>query len=362
MKFQNYVVDSKSQFDKAIKDGSAIVSTINVVLMGVAGSGKTSMKDLLLNKQPKIPEDRSSTLVRDRVVHVRPITKSLYQIQGNMPGWKEISSEETIELLARAIQSLPQMNLEAKIRTISRQPTESSIATTSTSTDHSRAFENADRPYIAPVDPQTEQSTIQSIPVVTPARKAIVEVTDCVLKAMDKQLQATALATTQHSQNLSTRTVRIIDSGGQLQFQDIAPLFARHASVGLFLSRLIDDLDTFPCDDFYLDGKLLGPSIPSHNSYKETLLSLLQSFMSSTTHEKQPKCIFLGTFLDKITEPKEELLFKKNEELRNILPPELKDHTIFNGKSNTSVIFPLNTCSRDPSTLEIAEQIRIEIE
>ena len=136
--------------------------------MGVAGSGKTSMKDLLLNNPPKNPEERSSTLVRDRVVHIQRVTKSLFQIQGDEHDWKEITNEEMIDLLAHAIRSLPrdfQMNFEKKIRTISRQPTNSSIATTSAVTDYSRAVDIADHPHIASVELQTEQSTTQSFPV-----------------------------------------------------------------------------------------------------------------------------------------------------------------------------------------------------
>ena len=45
-----------------------------------------------------------------------------------------------------------------------------------------------------------------------------------------------------------TKTLRVIDYGGQPQFQDIAPLFVRHASAGLFVIRLIDDFDPYPLD------------------------------------------------------------------------------------------------------------------
>ena len=72
-------VESKRLFDEAMKQGHVLLHTNTVVLMGVAGSGKTSVKDLLLDNPPK--EKRTSTPCRDRILHVRPVTTVSFKAQ-----------------------------------------------------------------------------------------------------------------------------------------------------------------------------------------------------------------------------------------------------------------------------------------
>ena len=87
-----------------MKDGHALLHTNTIVLMGVAGSGKTSVKDLLLDNLPR--NERNSTPVRDRILHVRKVTSQTFQSIGNK--WEEVSQDDMVDLLALAIQRLPQ--------------------------------------------------------------------------------------------------------------------------------------------------------------------------------------------------------------------------------------------------------------
>ena len=75
-----------------MKQGHVLLHTSTLMLMGVAGSGKTSGKDLLLDKPPK--EERHITPVRDRILHVRPVTHRL--IQSTEKKWEEVSHQDMV--------------------------------------------------------------------------------------------------------------------------------------------------------------------------------------------------------------------------------------------------------------------------
>ena len=193
----------------------------------------------------------------------------------------------------------------------------------------------------------------------TPVQKAISAVVDHVVDAI--------LATSDSSSQSDTgkelfdaKTIRITDNGGQPQFQDIASLFIRHASVGLFVMRLTDDFHDYPFDDFYKSGELVGTPSPSHLSHGETIMSLLRSFLSHSHHELHPKCLFIGTFLDMVKDPK--LVHKQNLALLEVLPAELKKNLVYSDRGMNRLIFALNACSRDHETQVVAQAIRNIIE
>ena len=363
-----------------LKEGSAHIKTINVVIMGVAGSGKTSTKDLLLNHQPK--KERNSTPIRGPVIHVRPVTKSLYHTQGN--DWREITQTALIDLLARAMLLLPQSSRMSIETTINEGPFQVS---SSKNKDYQASANAGDVHTNGSKELQMERTktTTMSLPfrhrqpqfAITDAKKAISKVTELVLKAMQRiDTGGAVLEQSQPRDLFGTKTIRVTDSGGQLQFQDIAPLFTRHASAGLFIFRLVDDFESIPCDEFYRDDKPIGPPMSSHISHKETMSSLFQSFMSNTTHRRKPLCAFIGTFYDKVVESKDSLaknnkalliveskdkfLARKNQALLKIIPPDMRNQVY--DSSETSVIFPLNACSRDPRAQNVAQQVRNMVE
>ena len=242
-----YYTESKRLFDEAMKQGCVLLHTNTLMLMGVAGSGKTSVKDLLLNNPPK--EERHSTPVRDRILHVRPVTKSLVQSTGNK--WEELTHQDMVHLLAQIILRSSTDKLPSDLQSKLKQMSLSAVS--------------SDKALTPP-------------PLVTPVDQAISAVVDLVIEAMisasreDQPKKGTEL--------FGTRNMHITDNDGQPQFQDIAPLFTRHASTGLFVMRLTDDFDDYPLDELYKDGKLVDTPSPSHLSHGETIMSLLRSLLS----------------------------------------------------------------------------------
>ena len=328
-------VESKRLFDEAMKQGHVLLHTNTLVLMGVAGSGKTSVKDLLLDNPPK--EKRTSTPCRDRILHVRPVTNRLVQSTGKK--WEEVSHQDMVHLLAQAVKHLAKSSeyklpsvLQSRLKQMSVSPASSDSATS---------------------------GTLSPASLVTPVDQAISAIVDLVIEAMilASGQEIDLIQPKKGTELFGTKTMRIMDNGGQPQFQDIASLFVRHASAGLFVMRLTDDFDSYPSDELYENGELVGTPSPSHLSHEETIMSLLRSFLS---HGRNPIFIFIGTFLDKLRESK--IVLEKNERLLEMLSPALTNKFVYSSPSMNEIIFPLNACSRDADTLSVANEIRKAVE
>ena len=323
--------ESKRLFNEAMKQGHVLLHTNTLMLMGVAGSGKTSVKDLLLDKPPK--EERHSTPVRDRILHVRPVTNRLIQSIGKK--WEEVSHQDMVHLLAQAVRHLPRISLDKLSSDLQSRLKQMSL---SPAASGSAASGNLTPPSL-----------------VTPIDQAISAVVDLVVEAMISVSghEVVSIQSKKGTELFGTKTMRVMDNGGQPQFQDIASLFVRHASAGLFVMRLIDDFDAYPLDELYKDGELVGTPSPSHLSHGETILSLLRSFLS---HGENPKFIFIGTFLDELKES--EIVSEKNKRLLDMLSPALRSKMVYSSSSMNEIIFPLNACSRNADTLSVANEIR----
>ena len=326
------VTESKRLFDEAMKQGHVLLHTNNLLLMGVAGSGKTSIKELLLGNPPK--KERNSTPIRDKILHVRPVTNCL--VQSTDKKWEEVSRQDMIDLLALAIQYLPQKLLNCLPKTPPAKRQKLSAG------DNIRSIK--------------EFESSASSTAITPVQKAIADVVDLVVDAMSGD-SSHKLTLTVTDTVFGAKTMRIIDNGGQPQFQDVASLFIQHASAGLFVMRLTDDFNDYPLDDLYKDGELVGTPSPSHLSHGETILSLLRSFSSQ---EQKSRFIFIGTFLDKLNDS--ETVKERNKSLLEMLSPELRKYVVYSSSGFNEIIFPLNACSRDAATLSVADEIRKAIE
>ena len=153
--------------------------------------------------------------------------------------------------------------------------------------------------------------------------------------------------------------VYISDCGGQPQFHDISPLFIRHISVAAIVFHLTNEFSSFPLDEYYKDGQLVGHPHASHMTLGETLKSLIRSIESHCSQQRMPDLMFIGTFLDQLLSMIS--LEEKNRAVLDMLPASMKNQVMYN-KSRKRPIFALNTISREEDALAIAKTIRKSIE
>ena len=312
----------KQHFEEAMKDGFVTLKTINVILMGPAGSGKTSVKDLVLNN--KVKEKRDSTGPLDRTIRVRSVARYLVECKGQK--WNEMTPQDLKNLLSQAISKY--------------------------------------KPTLKGVDKKSSTSAVENIH--DHSQAAVNSVVD---DLEERSLMADSTNVHKTSEELfDTMTIRVTDSGGQPQFHDIAPLFTRGTSVCVYVMKLTDKFNDYPSDECYKEGQQVGTPSLSHLSHRETILSLVQSLLSvntheKNTHEKKPRCIFVGTFKDAFKDDPPSILSatleEKNEELRALIPE------CFRAYSNTQMtqqILALNAISRDEDAQAIAHAIRNAVE
>ena len=301
-----------------MKAGFVSVKTVNVILMGPAGSGKTSVKDLVLNKEAKTKTERNSTPPLDKTIEVRSVENHHMHATCKGQEWKEITPQDLKKCLSLVI--------------------------------------SQSKPSLHNVDKKSTSAALLQTIVTKAAVKAVVDDLE--------EISAIADLTSVHESSeelFGTMTIRVTDSGGQPQFHDIAPLFTRGTSAGVYVMKLTDKFNDYPSDEFYVGGQQVGTPSLSHMSHRETILSLIQSLLSVNTHIKKPRCIFVGTFKDLIEDPSvlSAILKEKNEELRALIPECFR---VYRDRQMTQQILALNAISRDEDTQTIAQAIRNAVE
>ena len=161
--------------------------------------------------------------------------------------------------------------------------------------------------------------------------------------------------------------VHFIDSGGQAQFMDILPAFARNISLQLPIVKLSEKLADVPAATYYDQGKChdLGHFIHTNEQL------LIQATHFAMFHQPQfpfpnlehtpdhPKVMVVGTFKDQ--EKKEETIEDKNKQLMRSLESFQKQQILI-PRSDREVIFPVdNTKAGLTPEDPIASELRTAI-
>ena len=337
-----------------MKDGFVTLKINNVLLFGVAGSGKTCLKLMLTNQPP--PQQRESTPLMEKPVRViqniRPVSSCKFKSTERT--WVEISQEKLLNLIAHTVSKY------------SGKATDQSIG--SRVTEALKQLTSDSKPALVSSATQVDSTSShpqihRSEPLIS---KAISETIDSVVSMVTQELKSvsqesdSSVEVEERGELFDSAWVYISDCGGQPQFQDIISLFVRHISIALVVLRLTEDLTRFPLDEYYKDGQLVGLPRASHMTVGETLKSLIRSVESHSSQEKKTNLMFIGTFLDKIIS--NDTLEEKNRAILEMLSPGMKEQVVFAGQSMKHPIFAINTLSREDAALEIADKIRKAIE
>ncbi|XP_064401070.1 uncharacterized protein LOC135347118 isoform X4 [Halichondria panicea] len=356
-----------------MKHGHVLVNIVNMLVFGPAGTGKTNLKHLLTDKPP--PLQRDSTPCMEKPVRIRPVSNAKFRSTGR--GWEEMSQSKLRNLLAQIIAKLPKESTDPS--TASRVAESLKKMTTTEPRSISGSDEqlsDSDEPFSDYSDDSSSDELISDcsssndsdeISGSAKLDEAIDEVIASVVSGVAEELKPATQGTDQLSSSdqqegelFDSNWVYVTDCGGQPQFHDISPLFIKHISVALIVLRLIDELSSFPSDEYYKDGQLVGSPHASHMTLGETLQSLIRSIESHTSQDKKPKMIFVGTFLDQLKSLN--TLTKRNQEILDMLPPDIKKLLVYEDLGLNNLIFGLNTISRDDDSLATANRIRITVE
>ena len=332
-----------------------------LLLYGAAGSGKSSVKEMILGNPP--PVNRTSTPLA-----MRPTT--VYRI--NLDG-KEFTTITTLQerraFLARALlQSAP--NLKRRLRAARAKVASSSsdqpVSTVAVSQVQSKDQASPDQGKPPPLDDQPPSASL-----LEPARSEHRELDDDIDSEVDDILQSisTDRELVKLMSQLSTtvdplacfRLIQMIDAGGQPQFHEILPVFLRNLSYYIFVFRLCDDLATHPVVEFYVDGKPVGSPFTSAQSIEQLLQHCVRCIHShrppTGSQSECPQIIVIGTHVDLVEKPSESC-DEKNQKILQILSPLEQKQIIYHDPTAKKVVIPVNAKLPGDSERDIVDDVR----
>ena len=246
-------------YKEALKYGYDILETTNVLLFGMAGTGKTCTTCLLLGKTP--PKEHNSTGVKESARRVRNVRNLEYQASGSE--WKEMSLADLEE------------NIVEKISFFSKEESKKD-SSTQLPNDALKQQERTEEMQRIKTDPEIFKKVEDKVPTF-----------QNVLNNPDINLRT--------KQILGSNWIYVIDSGGQPHFHNLLPLFINGISIAIYVFRLSDKLSDCPLIKYARKGKQESEPIQSNLSVLDNFRYLNQSIYS---HNDKCRVLCVGTHLD----------------------------------------------------------------
>ena len=312
---------TKLNFEAAMKDGAVWIRNGSTFFLGPGGSGKTHTLLALLEEDP--PAIRESTACAK--TPIRAVAQFKLGVSGAVH-FVRITDDHYSEMLANSAEQLPM--------SLSVAPTAASLplgtkvpitAPSSSSLEMPEAPSNSSSTGIAQKVAK-ETSVEDPLPVAKSGLK----------QELQRRMQAKSKTSEQlHDKDL----MDVKDSAGQPMFHEVLPAFVTNTMIGILTVKLNESLDSRPLVEYYINGSRIGEPFHSPFTHLETFRHCLRVLRSTCKPNTCPKIIFVGTHKDLERECQHEDRKEKNRKLQSIIPPEMKDHIIYNGES---LLFAIN--------------------
>ena len=335
------------------EEGHVSLRTVVLLLIGVAGAGKTCFCHLLFNELP--PLVRESTPLAQASVRAVSFSRAT---AGDDAIWERVSSHKLNSLIAgviKGIRDLMKANTGPTDSTPQPQPPSQSSQTTVSdlATGNEHQEEGIGNHNTGSTDHPDHSSTAES-----DSRPMDVEQ----LFEMESVKELISLiSNSKGSEEISKQDwIYVIDSGGQPQFHDLLPTFVRHVSASVFFVKLNERLIDCPEIKYYSKGgDLSGCPYSSTQNHLQIIQNCLQA-MQSRSHEDDnkycPDLFFVGTHRDQ--EHHGESLEEKNEQLQQIL----LDHALFRNhfvsQTEGHLLYPVNSKNPADNDWEVVSNFR----
>ena len=318
-----------------MRDGVTRVLVIKVLIIGAPGSGKTSLRYLLLDLPP--PPKRNSTPLASRAVRAISIHRVKADDSGTINTWKELDDESYLSFIAEEVNVLEQ---NPSPTFITAQPS-SAVGGSSTSQSFSsqdvceREVDSFQDPCSSG-DGSEESDNEDTLPSMGSMVHNLVE------------NMVSNPPTIPEDFKQKKTFVHLIDSGGQPSFVSLVPAFVRGSTVNIVVSkynrRINDKLQyEYVKDDQHLrkPTELEHTQLESVEELVRTLSSFKHSEESIFQKSSEPKFLLIGTHADKHLSLVDETGSGKNKRLKKSLG-ELKSMCI-EVSPDGDILLPINT-------------------
>ena len=357
---------SKKLFQEAMQSGYVVLHTIVLLLIGVAGAGKTCFCHMLFNEPPPLvrvstplakSSIRANSSVRDRDLSFERATMSHRE---GAVFWERISVEMFNSLIAEDIKSFegiksfePVTNPIWATAEVFLSASEDLQLRVVPPIEHTisahgmyREMDRTDTPKVHSVDHYVEAVAVD--------HPQLSDIDQLFEMESVKQLLGMISQSKGSAELLRREWLYIIDSGGQPQFHELLPTFVRHVSAVAFFVKLNETLATRPMIEYYSKGGCLCEPYQSSQTHLQIMQNCLQAMQARCLVDntaKCPKLFFIGTHYD--LESKEEPLSNKNAQLFAILHQHdiFRKHLAYNSLGSVDqLLYPVN--AQTPSTAD----------
>ena len=324
------------------------------LLTGIAGSGKTHTKHLLLKKKP--PKNRTSTDLAERPVRAVIVSKMGEQFH-------EVNIDELDKILANEIAAGIRLRNRTSLlcatcfgNQAEGESMQSLLPTNplSNPTSHARSASHSG----APSSEFTPHN--QTICCCSMFYEPESELQEATRLALENTAHLISISI-EPQQLLSGELIYLIDSGGQIEFLEVLPAFLQHMTVCLFVMKLSEKLSEYPKIEYFDDGKSVGEPKPCAFTNEEMLMRCVQTLQSQRAltdgnADEASKVVVVGTHRDlesECPESREE----KNQKLLSLLSPAFDPSLVYRGQDLKEIIFPVNAKTPDSQDHQVASEL-----
>ena len=339
--------------------GGYVECDVAVILMiGVAGAGKTSFLQLVLNRPPL--KTRKSTPLAKCAIRAVSISRAAVSEEDTV--WNEVTPDDLLEMVGDSItdDSLPTDLMESSLKSVPTCQT--------TEHPHPHLVQSED---VSSYDLAQEVTTVQSLqdsdfePLTAVSElsyeKLIVE-----MKPVRQLI--TYLQNSNRSGKIFERQwVYIADCGGQPQFIDLIPSYIRNVSGAAIFVKLNEELGSQPQIAYYSqEGKLCGQPYISSLTHMQTIqncLQVMQSRRAVSGEVECPELFFIGTHRDHEKSCKESMESKNAQLLEMLRSHETinKHLSYYRLSKPEQLLYPVNAKKPKANDREVAREFREDV-
>ncbi|KAL5506815.1 hypothetical protein EMCRGX_G008559 [Ephydatia muelleri] len=331
VRVEEFLLITLMLYEEAMSKGYVETSVTKCLILGAAGVGKTHLKHLLLKKDP--PGQRVSTGLADNPV--RAISFLLAGVVSQEEDdWFVVEDDQA---LLRVVGGTIRDGGVSMATSLEEVVSSFPKMTIHVSSDGAGAV----HPDPTPARVNTTMDTGQQSRTVSIEEELIHHINH----SSDKKKM------------FGVKWIHFIDSGGQLQYHDILPLFVQKPAVAIFVLNLSEELSHQPTIEYYgADGKPLSRPYRSSLSHKQILQHCLGAMCSQ---DARPLIITVGTHRD-VADRCSESIEEKSQKLKALLDAG-RFRIVYNGEELEEVIFAVNGKTPRDEDRHVAKVLREEI-
>ena len=342
-----YLLQYVQVVQRAMRDGITRVFIIKVLIIGAPGSGKTSLRYLLLGLPP--PATRTSTPLATRAFRAVSMHRIKADGSGSMSTWKKLDDDTYLRFIAE------------EVKVLELNPSQKQHISGESSTSQQRAVHLSSHP----IHKFTKRAVHSQKSILDENASNYIPPRPPMSSMVYNLVENMVFCPPTIPENLEQKKtfIHLIDSGGQPSFISLVPAFVRGSTVNIVVSKYNRDINDKLEYEYVKDDKHLRQPTELDQTQLESIEELVR-ILSSTSHSEkgltsESKFLLVGTHADKHWSLFHQSHGDKNRWLKKSLG-ELKSMCI-EINDDGDILLPINTLVTKGRRDELASSLRQKI-